>query len=670
MVEQRAVDADKIWSDWSQWLAILGALIAIGLIVFAVSGQVNSIRSAILSDAIERNQFRVAMFEKFVQLGFDNLEAEIAYLERSNSSSLLKEADDDIIGVIRERSGQISFGQEVSFSRSQTDKIERYVLSHSGFLSPPFETIDGKKVLFFSANKGTAGRSQPRVILVVRPDYFLRFADETEFARGDLISLIGLDGITRARRTFDQISTGEDLSGALVMEQQQKEPDGTYEGANGLTGEQSVFSHRRIEDYAVFATSGLEIDRVNEEARAQSRFHWIMLAIALLIIVVALWVVVRVLRQQRLHLRLLSKSLKRLQDSQRLGGIGDWEFDVESQTFTISESLKDAYGLRDDVEVSIDKFSSSLDDESKHLLRKELYEVMTFGHPRSFELTLSRPGHEQSVREIVVGPQYSSSGQVVMLGAIDRDITRERKIGALRARLSVLSRLDAMSALAATIAHELSQPLSAARALLTAANKVLRDGETERALTLCEQSHSQLRFMSEIVSNARSELQSWGDADETFEIGEAVVRTKELLGNFYGAKQFKIHFENDRHSQFARGSLSQAKQVFFNLFKNSIEASGSDVRCEIFVRAEPVIGGMIQVTVKDNGPGVDIGGDPFALFASNKRDGLGLGMAITKTVVEALGGEIWIGRPEEGATICFTLQAAPAHYGRLEVSNR
>jgi two-component system sensor kinase FixL len=104
----------------------------------------------------------------------------------------------------------------------------------------------------------------------------------------------------------------------------------------------------------------------------------------------------------------------------------------------------------------------------------------------------------------------------------------------------------------------------------------------------------------------------------------------------------------------------QIQQVLLNLFRNAIESVAQGERRELFVVSRPVANGMVEVSVADTGSGIspDIAEQLFQPFVTTKPQGMGVGLSISRTIIEAHGGQIWTEpNPGGGAVFKFTLRA-------------
>ena len=104
----------------------------------------------------------------------------------------------------------------------------------------------------------------------------------------------------------------------------------------------------------------------------------------------------------------------------------------------------------------------------------------------------------------------------------------------------------------------------------------------------------------------------------------------------------------------------QIEQALFNFMQNSMDAIGKSGRGIISIEAALAGADFIEVRVRDSGPGfpVDRIANPFLPLSSTKADGLGIGLPLSRSIIEAHGGRIWLDASLPGATICFTLPIA------------
>jgi signal transduction histidine kinase len=104
----------------------------------------------------------------------------------------------------------------------------------------------------------------------------------------------------------------------------------------------------------------------------------------------------------------------------------------------------------------------------------------------------------------------------------------------------------------------------------------------------------------------------------------------------------------------------QIEQALANLMQNSIDELGRVGRGIIWIEAALAGADFIEVRVRDSGPGFPINRivNPFLPFSSSKEEGLGIGLPLSRSIIEAHGGRIWLDPSLPGATVCFTLPTA------------
>jgi two-component system sensor kinase FixL len=267
--------------------------------------------------------------------------------------------------------------------------------------------------------------------------------------------------------------------------------------------------------------------------------------------------------------------------------------------------------------------------------------------------------------ELAVG-EMRSSNQRFFTGFI-RDLTESQKTEArlqeLQAEIVHISRLTAMGEMASALAHELNQPLSAIANYMKGMRRLLEDGSDERSAMLrdaMEKAAEQAIRAGQIIHRLRDFL-ARGDSERRVESVNKLVEEASALA-LVGAKDrgVRVRFQFDPAVDLVLADKVQIQQVLLNLIRNAIEAmEGCDKR-ELVVSAGPAGNGMVAISVADTGTGIapDMASQLFQPFVTTKPHGTGVGLSISRTIIEAHGGEIEARPNPAGGTIFrFTLRA-------------
>ncbi|EAQ02324.1 two-component hybrid sensor and regulator [Pseudooceanicola batsensis HTCC2597] len=239
----------------------------------------------------------------------------------------------------------------------------------------------------------------------------------------------------------------------------------------------------------------------------------------------------------------------------------------------------------------------------------------------------------------------------------------EDQIAELSKDLSNLSRDNTMGQVAAGLAHELNQPLTAiaqnADSALYSVDQIAGDHDGLRQ-TLEEIAEQSMRA-GEIIKALRSFIRRDEGIRTDFDLGELVEQTKRLV--IAEARAAGATIEADLADlPPVHANRIQIAQVLVNLLRNAVEAVADCESCDrrVLVRAERQ-GDQVLVAVEDTGPGVDPGISLFTEFETTKPTGMGLGLSICQSIVHANGGRLWHEPAEpQGARFCFTVAVGPA----------
>src|SRR5215470_14452512 len=228
----------------------------------------------------------------------------------------------------------------------------------------------------------------------------------------------------------------------------------------------------------------------------------------------------------------------------------------------------------------------------------------------------------------------------------------ERQAGAAHA-----ARLNLVSGMASALAHEINQPMTAARALARSVQHILRTpgGDLTRVESNLTALLSHIDHAGAIVRRMRDFMRRGRPHVSTIDTRNMLEEA--LMLAFVEASAKHVHLELDAPDEMppVHGDRVQLEQVLLNLVHNAVEAitgaglSEGQIRVIARQQAAPP---RVEIGVLDNGPGVEeqLATRLFDPLATSKQDGLGLGLSISTSIVEAHGGRVWLHSREPGAT--------------------
>ena len=265
--------------------------------------------------------------------------------------------------------------------------------------------------------------------------------------------------------------------------------------------------------------------------------------------------------------------------------------------------------------------------------------------------------------ELAVG-EMKSGDQRFFTGFI-RDLTErqqtEARLQELQSELVHISRLTAMGEMASTLAHELNQPLSAIANYLKGSRRLLEGASDEKSAAMrdaLDKAADQAMRAGHIIRRLR-DFVARGESERRVESITKLVEEASALA-LVGVKDLgiRVQFQFNPEIDLVIADRVQVQQVVLNLIRNAMDAMETSQTRDLVVAIAPADSGQVRISVTDSGSGIspEIAEQLFQPFITTKRHGMGVGLSISRAIVEAHNGRIWVEPNPTGGTIFhFTL---------------
>ena len=284
---------------------------------------------------------------------------------------------------------------------------------------------------------------------------------------------------------------------------------------------------------------------------------------------------------------------------------------------------------------------------------------------------VTRSGREKWV-DAVVSPMLDANGTVDSLLAVSRDISERRAadeaLGETRAQLARVNRAMTLGALTSSIAHELKQPLAAIVLNARTCRRYLsaNPADLEEASDCLVDLERDAMRASDIISRVRTLVTKTPTQRSPLDLNDAIGDVVELVRDDVTSAGVMLTTELERELPKVDGDRVQLQQVLLNLIRNGVEAmrdaGAGDSPKRLVIRSRRSTPSAIEVDVSDSGVGLEPGAEDrvFDAFYTTKTDGTGLGLTMSRGIVEAHGGRLWAAtNADGGATFRFALASAP-----------
>jgi two-component system sensor kinase FixL len=285
---------------------------------------------------------------------------------------------------------------------------------------------------------------------------------------------------------------------------------------------------------------------------------------------------------------------------------------------------------------------------------------------RGREVEARRANGEVFPVSLAVG-EAAEAGHRRFVGII-RDLSEQRaaeqRARALELRLAHVGRFNLMGEMAAGIAHEINQPLSAIATYAQAAKRLLQRAAPDIGMLaeICGKIDDQARRAGQVIDNLRKFIRKQDIETQSLDVNRVVADVLSLIEADAHSEGIPVQVSAREGLPTVRADAVQLQQVLLNLTRNSVDAMRDGLGKErgIVITTERGEGGGVRISVTDHGHGVSrqLGDNVFHPFVTTKRDGLGVGLAISKTIVQSYDGSLsYSDNPSGGSIFCIELPA-------------
>jgi PAS domain S-box-containing protein len=377
------------------------------------------------------------------------------------------------------------------------------------------------------------------------------------------------------------------------------------------------------------------------------------------------------LSEQKRAARALQRSQEFLAEGQRLSQVGTYSWRPATDELTWSEQLYRIYEFEIGVPVTLEMVRTRVYPGDVSLLEK----MKMVGQPpgvadnAEWHYRLMMPDHSIKYLHAVAHTTRDRDGQLEYIAAV-QDVTARRlseeALDRARAQLTHVARVTSLGVLTASMAHELNQPLSG---IITNANTCLRilaadSPDIDTARETARRTIRDGNRASEMIARLRAMFIKKELTTEPVDLNEATREVIALSSSELQRNQVVIQSELADDLPTITGDRIQLQQVIVNLLRNASDAMVGvhDRPRQVLIRTEREDGDRVRVNVRDAGVGVDPQAMDklFDAFYTMKSDGMGIGLSVSRSIVELHHGRLWV-EPNDGpgVTFSFSIPSGP-----------
>jgi PAS domain S-box-containing protein len=364
----------------------------------------------------------------------------------------------------------------------------------------------------------------------------------------------------------------------------------------------------------------------------------------------------------------LRRSETYLIEGQRLSHTGSWAWNVAGEDIVHhSQEYSRLFGFDPEGPRKLETILQRIHPDDRGRVREIWDRAVRERSEYNMDYRIALPGGAVKYIHGVGHPVFNEGGDLFEFIGTSIDVTERKqaeeereKLRQAQADLAYVSRVTTMGELSASLAHEIKQPIAAAITDATCLRWLARDEpDLEEARDAAMRVVKDTTRVSEIVSHVRMLFKKGASEREPVDVNEIIREMLVLLHNETTRYSIATRAELASNLQQVMGDRVQLQQVMMNLIMNSIDAmrEANGTR-ELTIKSQPVENGELVVSVSDTGMGVppQQAEQVFNAFFTTKLDGTGMGLSISRSIVESHEGRMWAGgNSPRGATFYFAL---------------
>ena len=370
-------------------------------------------------------------------------------------------------------------------------------------------------------------------------------------------------------------------------------------------------------------------------------------------------------RQSEAELR---ESEERLLLAAEAAHLGVWIRDLTRNDIWATDSWRALFGFTKSERLDLDGILLRLHPDDREMVQCTLASALEGDGRYEMDYRVVLPGGQ--IRWIASRgrAQFNGAGTPILVRGVSLDVTErrktEREAHLLRQEVAHVGRVSMMGQLASALAHGISQPLSAILRNAEAAELFMQSASPdldEIRASLADIIKNDQRAGA-VIDRMRALLKRHELEVIRLDVGDVIGDVVALMRADAVSRHVKLEVDTAGDLPPVRGDRVHLQQVLLNLILNGMDALNDATQDRrVTVTARPNMERTVEIAVSDTGPGIAAGklGNVFDPFFTTKPDGMGMGLPISRTIIEAHGGRLWAENNDgAGATFRFTLNTA------------